>query len=100
MYSPRHVRLAAACRLLPIAAVLFVYGSAVPASAATAPVAVDQRAGEAEKSRASVSGTVVDPLGETVASATVGLIRDGQKVADTSSGPRGEFTFDNVSEGR
>lgn len=99
MYSSRHPRLAAACRLLPIAAI-FVLNLSTFASAATIGASTQQRAGESVKSQASVSGTVVDPLGETVASAAVVLVRDGQKVADTSSGPRGEFTFDGVPEGR
>jgi vitamin B12 transporter len=99
MFSPRLARLAAACRLLPIAAVLIVHAPAF-ASEAPATVATEQRANESQSSRASIDGTVVDPLGETVASAAVALVRDGQKVADTSSGPRGEFTFNAVPEGR
>jgi len=99
MYSSRHRRLAAACRLLPIAALLALNVS-TSAAAATIGATPQQRAGESGKSQASVGGTVVDPLGETVAGATVALLRDGQKVAGTSSGPRGEFTFDGVPEGR
>ena len=47
-----------------------------------------------------LSGTVVDQLGGAVAGATVNLMRDGQRVAGTTSGARGEFTFEGVAEGR
>ena len=50
--------------------------------------------------RASIGGTVVDPLGATVAQASVALVRDGQQVATASSGAHGEFIFDAVAEGR
>ena len=54
----------------------------------------------APQPRASIGGTVVDPLGATVAQAAVALVRDGQQVATTASGAHGEFTFDAVAEGR
>jgi iron complex outermembrane receptor protein/vitamin B12 transporter len=54
----------------------------------------------APQSRASIGGTVVDPLGATVAQAAVVLVHDGQQVATTASGAHGEFTFDAVAEGR
>jgi len=54
----------------------------------------------APQSRASIGGTVVDPLGATVAQAGVALVHDGQQIATTASGAHGEFTFDAVAEGR
>lgn len=48
----------------------------------------------------SVRGTVVDPQGAVVASATVTLLRDGKSVGATTSDERGEFTFDGLAEGR
>ena len=98
MYSSRLERLAAACRLLLIAALVNV--SAASAAAAPAAPAAQRAAADSESSRAAVNGTVVDPLGATVAKATVTLIRDTQTVSSTSSGPNGEFSFNGVPEGR
>ena len=96
MHSPRLSRLATACRLFTLVSVL---GHASGASAS--PRAGAQRAAnEPEPSRAAVTGAVVDALGASVVQATVVLVRDGRKVAETSSGARGEFTFDAVPEGR
>jgi iron complex outermembrane receptor protein/vitamin B12 transporter len=49
---------------------------------------------------ASVTGTVVDPLGANVPMATVALIRDGERVTETTTGPEGNFTFLGVESGR
>ncbi len=49
---------------------------------------------------ASIRGTVVDPVGARVPMAGVRLLRDGQRVAETSSDARGEFAFEKVAEGR
>ena len=49
---------------------------------------------------ASIQGKVLDPLGARVTAATVGLLRDGRRIADTSSDAHGEFTFPRVAEGR
>ena len=49
---------------------------------------------------ASLAGTVVDQLGGRVAGATITLVREGQRVAGTTSSPRGEFLFEGVAEGR
>jgi iron complex outermembrane receptor protein/vitamin B12 transporter len=98
MYTSCLARLAAACRLRPVVA-LFLLNASLAAGSPSARDA--QRAGsESARSRAVVSGTVVDPLGAVVAQATVALLRDGEKIADTSSGSRGEFSFDGVPQGR
>ena len=47
-----------------------------------------------------MTGTVVDQLGGPIAQATIALVRDGQRVAGTTSDARGEFTFDGLAEGR
>jgi len=89
-------RLAAACR--PVALLVLIN-----ATVATAAPREDgaQRAAESNRSRAAISGTVVDPLGAIVARAAVALVRDdGRNIADTSTGARGEFAFDAVDEGR
>jgi vitamin B12 transporter len=90
------------CRPGPAVALLLFILFNASIAAPSPPSARDaQRAArQSERSRALVSGTVVDPLGATVAQAEVALLRDGRKLADTSSGSRGEFTFDGVSEGR
>ena len=48
----------------------------------------------------SIRGTVVDPQGAVVASATVTLLRDGKSAGATTSDARGEFTFTGLGEGR
>jgi vitamin B12 transporter len=47
-----------------------------------------------------IRGTVVDPQGAVVASATVALLRDGKSAGATTSNARGEFTFTSPGEGR
>lgn len=49
---------------------------------------------------ASVKGTVVDPLGARVSGATVTLIDRGRLVTQTTTNQQGEFTFNDVAEGR
>jgi iron complex outermembrane receptor protein/vitamin B12 transporter len=49
---------------------------------------------------ASISGTVVDPLGARVPAASVQLLRDGQRVAGASADASGTFAFHGVAEGR
>ncbi|HEY3162229.1 MAG TPA: TonB-dependent receptor [Vicinamibacterales bacterium] len=48
----------------------------------------------------SVTGTVSDPLGGRVASASVTLLRDGQSAGQATTDEAGEFTIPRVSEGR
>lgn len=48
----------------------------------------------------SIRGTVVDPQGAVVASATITLLRDGQSAGATTSDARGEFTFMGLTGGR
>src|SRR4051812_6288855 len=72
--------MAAACRLS--FTLLFLLNVSVSTALASPPP------------RASISGTVLDPLGATVAQATVALVRDGQQAASAASGAHGEFTFD------
>lgn len=50
--------------------------------------------------RGSISGTVVDPQGAAVPGAAVTLLRDGQRIGDTSTSARGEFAFQGLSAGR
>jgi iron complex outermembrane receptor protein/vitamin B12 transporter len=47
-----------------------------------------------------IAGTVVDPLGARVASASVRLLRDGQPAATTTTDAEGSFVFQHVAEGR
>jgi vitamin B12 transporter len=47
-----------------------------------------------------IAGTVVDQLGGRVSAATVRLVRDGLRIAETSTGADGEFTFRVTSAGR
>ena len=49
---------------------------------------------------ASLNGRVLDQLGEPVSGAKITLVRDGQRVSDVTSNPRGEFSFDGLAEGR
>ena len=83
MDTSRLRRLAMACR--PLFLTIFVAaGSASRASAADA----------------SLAGKVVDQLGAPIAGATVTLQRDGQRISDTTSDARGEFTFTAIPDGR
>src|SRR5437868_11136211 len=50
--------------------------------------------------KATIAGTIVDPLGARVAKAAVTPMRDGQRVAATTSNERGEFSFDVPAAGR
>ena len=50
--------------------------------------------------RGALTGTVSDPLGGRVVSASVTLLRDDQPVAMTTTGATGEFGFGAVAEGR
>jgi vitamin B12 transporter len=54
----------------------------------------------AAQESAQVSGAVVDPLGARLPNATVTLLRDGQRVSDTMSTERGEYSFPMVTAGR
>ena len=47
-----------------------------------------------------IAGTVVDALGGHVSGAAVTLLREGQRVSDTVSDARGEFTFKGLGEAR
>src|SRR5262245_14372984 len=47
-----------------------------------------------------VTGTVSDPLGGRVPSASVTLLRDGQPTGQATTGETGEFTIANLAEGR
>jgi iron complex outermembrane receptor protein/vitamin B12 transporter len=47
-----------------------------------------------------VTGTVSDPLGGRVASASVTLLRDGQSAGQATTDEAGEFTVPGVAEGR
>ena len=47
-----------------------------------------------------LAGTVSDPLGGRIPSASVTLLRDGQPAGQTMSDAAGEFTFQGMSEGR
>jgi Carboxypeptidase regulatory-like domain len=49
---------------------------------------------------ASIRGTVLDPLGGAVPGATVRLVRGGQRLAETASDARGDFTFERLIQGR
>src|SRR5262249_21617399 len=49
---------------------------------------------------ASITGTIVDPLGARVPGATIKLLRDSQVARETRSDSQGDFAFDGVPEGR
>ncbi len=57
-------------------------------------------AADTASASASITGTIVDPLGGAVASATVTLLREGQVVKEIQSGAQGEFAFDALPEAR
>ncbi|MBI3492164.1 MAG: TonB-dependent receptor [Acidobacteria bacterium] len=85
MNSFRLARLAAACRPIFLVSLIVTLGSpAVRLFAAGA----------------SLNGRVLDPLGAPIGAAKVTLVRDGQHVNDTTSDPRGEFSFAGLAEGR
>ena len=48
----------------------------------------------------SIRGTVIDPSGALVPSATVTLLRDGRSAGASTSDARGEFAFQGLAEGR
>ncbi|MEP7310863.1 MAG: TonB-dependent receptor [Acidobacteriota bacterium] len=48
----------------------------------------------------SIRGTVTDPQGAVVPSATVTLLRDGKSAGAATTDTRGEFTFQALAEGR
>ena len=98
MYSSCLARLAAACHPGPLVALIVL--SASIASASSKQDATQRAGAEPAASRATVSGSVVDPLGAAVAQAAVALVGDGGKTAETTTSNRGEFTFENVPEGR
>src|SRR4030095_11178893 len=50
--------------------------------------------------QATIAGTVSDPLGGRVVSASVILLRDGQQSGQATTDEAGEFTIPNVAEGR
>ena len=52
------------------------------------------------QARTSLSGTVVDSLGARLAGASVMLLREGAKAAETTSGADGTFSFSSLSPGR
>ena len=83
MYTSRRWRLAVACRPLFLS-LLIVAGIGRPAKAADG----------------SVGGKVVDQLGAPIGGAAVTLLREGQRVSDTTTDARGEFTFAAVPDGR
>jgi vitamin B12 transporter len=49
---------------------------------------------------ASISGSVVDPLGARVGGASTKLLLDGNVVRDATADSRGDFKFDGLAEGR
>ncbi len=48
----------------------------------------------------SIRGTVIDPQGAVVPSATVTLLRDGKSAGAAATDTRGEFVFQGLAEGR
>jgi len=98
MYSSCLARLAAACRPGPLVALIVLTASI--ASASPKQDATQRAGAEPAASRATMSGSVVDPLGAAVAQAAVALVGDGGNTAETTTSNRGEFTFENVTEGR
>lgn len=50
--------------------------------------------------QATVAGSILDPLGARVPSATVKLLRDGKVVTETASDGLGQFSFAGVESGR
>ncbi|MBI3402851.1 MAG: TonB-dependent receptor [Acidobacteria bacterium] len=85
MDSSRFTRLAAACRPVFLISLIVLFCS--PAARVFA-------------ADASLHGSVLDQLGAPIPAATVTLERDGQRVSDTTSDPRGEFSFTGLAEGR
>jgi vitamin B12 transporter len=53
-----------------------------------------------QEASASITGTVVDPLGATVAGAEVTLLRDREVARAATTDVRGDFSFDGLPEGR
>ena len=53
-----------------------------------------------QEASASITGTVVDPLGARVAGAGVKLLRDREVSRATTTDLRGDFSFDALPEGR
>jgi len=49
---------------------------------------------------ASITGTVVDPLGGGVPNATVRLLLDGRTIKESHTGSQGEFAFEALAAGR
>jgi vitamin B12 transporter len=82
MYTSRLWRLALVCRPLVLSILIAAIGRAVYAA------------------DGSVGGRVLDPLGAPIAGASVTLLREGQRVRDTTSDARGEFAFASVADGR
>ena len=74
-------------------------GSAQELAAHTAALAGHVHQGQVLSDQGSIRGTVVDPLGARV-QATVTLLRDGQRVTESSSNARGDFAFDALPGGR
>ena len=83
MNTSRLRRLAMACRPL-FFSVILINALSRPAAAADA----------------SLSGKVMDQLGAPIANAAVTLVRDGERVNDTTTDASGEFTFGAVTAGR
>src|SRR5437867_4276160 len=50
--------------------------------------------------RGSITGSVVDPLGEAIAGASVSLLHNGDEVSQAATDERGAFLFPDVSSGR
>jgi len=85
MDTSRSARLAAACRPAFLIALIVIL-----CSPAARTFAAD----------ASLHGRILDQLGAPIAAATITLMRDGQHVSDTTSDPRGEFSFAGLAEAR
>jgi iron complex outermembrane receptor protein/vitamin B12 transporter len=83
MYPSRRWRPATACRSLFL---IFLLIANLPRHASAADAAL--------------TGTVLDQLGAPIGGATVTLLRDGQRVSDTTSDVHGAFTFATVADGR
>ena len=52
------------------------------------------------RDQASITGTIADPLDGRIGGAHVTLVRDGQKVGETTSANDGTFTFNGLAFGR
>ena len=61
---------------------------------------VTPRPANAQSPQRSVSGVVLDPLGGALSSASVTLVREGQKVSDTKTDNQGLFSFSQLPDGR